>query len=122
MHLPYGIPLTVIPASASVSPIITTTEIQETRLNQRGLTHSPIRSGRLMSRTMKIRTKGSSTPFRTWESRIMRTSGKPGMRTTPAPTTISSNSVTAIQQFGDKQFGDRQRNPQTPAADQLRVA
>jgi len=36
MHLPCGIPLTVIPTSASVNPIITTTAIQETWLNQQG--------------------------------------------------------------------------------------
>jgi hypothetical protein len=68
---------------------MTTTVAQETWLNQPGLTQSPISSRLLIRITMKIRMNGSSTPFSTCESRIMRTSGKVGISTTPAPTTIS---------------------------------
>ena len=50
-------PGSVIPTSARVSPIMTTTVTQETRLNQRELVHSPIRSFLLISRIMKISTK-----------------------------------------------------------------
>ena len=49
---------------------------------------------------MKIRTNGSSTPFSTCDSRIIRTSGKSGISTTPAPTTISER----VQEIEDRRF------------------
>ena len=45
-------------------PRVTATVAHETRLNQRGLTQSPIRSRRLISSTMKISTNGSRAPLR----------------------------------------------------------
>src|SRR5215471_13332682 len=80
----------IIATYASVKPMISTIVIHDTTLNHRGLTHSPIRSCLLISRIMKIRTKGSSMPLSTCESRIIRTKGNFGISTTAAPTTISS--------------------------------
>ena len=44
----------------------------------------------LISRSMKISTKGSSTPLSTCDHRIILNNGKLGSRITPAPTAIKS--------------------------------
>src|SRR5262249_32202310 len=82
-------PRTAIPTYARVSPIMNTTVTQETKFTQREFTQLPIRSRLLISRIMKMRTSGSSTPLSTWDSRIMRTRGKCGIRIEPAPATMS---------------------------------
>ena len=49
----------------------TTVVTQATALNARPLTWSPMRSSRLMSRSMKTRTNGSAMPLATWERNII---------------------------------------------------
>src|SRR5215471_14660257 len=82
-------PLRKVQNQAAVSTIITTVVTQATPLNKREFTYSPIRSFLLISSSMKIRTNGRTIPFTTCERIAILTSGKPGIRTTAPPATIS---------------------------------
>ena len=71
---------------ATEEPVTTVT--QATTLNAGVFTCSPIKSRRLMSSNMKIRTTGSQTPLPTCERTRIFSSGARGIRMTAAPTTI----------------------------------
>ena len=75
--------------SAIVSAIITALVLQAITLATREFLYVPIRSSRLIRRSMKNNTNGISTPFATCETMMTLISGNRGMRTNPAPTTTS---------------------------------
>ena len=81
--------LTCITTIVSVNAIITTTVVQAMMLYRREFTCSPISSRSLVSSSMNTRTNGSTTPFTTWDSTMIGTSGTRGISRTPAPATIS---------------------------------
>src|SRR5579864_4576547 len=75
---------------AIVRPIITTVVSHATALNKRVFTYSPMSSFLLIRSSMKISTKGNTTPLTTCDNTAIFTSGNPGINTTAPPATISN--------------------------------
>src|SRR5690349_14455949 len=75
---------------APVKAVTTAVVLQAATLNQREFTYSPMSSVLLMSRIMNTSTNGSTAPLITWLRMETCTSGRFGVRITPAPATISN--------------------------------
>ena len=82
-------PRTVVHTIRAVRAIMITLVETATAFSHFPFRSGPMSDGLLTRSSMKIRTKGISTPLATWESRIILSSGMPGSSTAPAPSTIS---------------------------------
>ena len=78
---------------SAVRPMSPATVAQATVLKTGPLTNAPMSRLSLMSRSMRMSTKGSTTPLTTWDTYMTARSGMPGTRMVSAPAaTLKVNS------------------------------